>query len=226
MANDAMILSIDKINFTWAKAQKMSVYAVGIAADNRGKVMITEPPAVTRIRHLPKLGRPSVWDFAGDGYAIYQRTGGLADLVVAHLLVVRSRSRTRAAGEVIREVAGSDEAKGVVSSVRERISTVHAGGFAATAALNLLIPVADFVGKLIAKKKDRILQTISGSLVLTEERKALGELSQNVQAADGSMEVEADVMLFDSETDEDTVAETKSAETHFEASGLLFSTSG
>src|SRR5690606_2824420 len=38
MANDAMIIAVDRIRFLWPRAKKMTLYAVGIAGDNRGKV--------------------------------------------------------------------------------------------------------------------------------------------------------------------------------------------
>src|SRR5690606_38902812 len=107
MANDAMIIAVDRIRFLWPRAKKMTLYAVGIAGDNRGKVLVTEPPSLTTIKHVPRAARPAVWEFGGDGYPIYQRTGGLPDIVVAHLLIVRSRSRTRRAGEIVSAVAKS-----------------------------------------------------------------------------------------------------------------------
>jgi len=81
MANDAMMITVDKIRFTYPTKKKMRVYAVGVAADNRGKVLVTEPPGSTAIRHNPKAGRPAVWDFGGDGYPIYHRTGKLAEIM-------------------------------------------------------------------------------------------------------------------------------------------------
>ncbi len=88
MANDALLLNIPEIRFDFVKKVRMKVYAIGVAADNLGKVIVTMPPAVTPITHLPKLEPPrkAIWDFGGDGYSIYQRVGGLEtlDFIAAH----------------------------------------------------------------------------------------------------------------------------------------------
>ena len=91
MANDAMLLAVDEMRFTALKGFKKRFYAVGIVADNLGKVVVSEPPASTVVRHRPKKGRPGVWNFPGDGYSLYHRLAGLPDIIVAHLLVVRDR---------------------------------------------------------------------------------------------------------------------------------------
>ncbi len=219
MANDAMIIAVDRIRFLWPRAKKMTLYAVGIAGDNRGKVLVTEPPSLTTIKHVPRAARPAVWEFGGDGYPIYQRTGGLPDIVVAHLLIVRSRSRTRRAGEIVSAVAKSDEAKSVMETASSALKT--AGGLAGASPLNLVLPVVDLIGRLISGKKDKVLQTISGSLFLDAARKSQDSFSDTILSADGNIAVDADAFLFDAEEDEDSVAETREAETQFEADGLL-----
>lgn len=221
MPNDAMIVTIDAIDFLWPRAKKMHIYAVGITADNRGKVLVTEPPSSTSIKHVPKAGRPARWDFAGDGYPIYQRFGGLPDIVVAHLLVVRSRQKARRAGEIVKEVAASNAAKSAIETASGALQKTR-GALAATSALGLILPVAELVGEIIAKKKDKIIQTISGSMFLDADRKAQDTFTQKVRAPDGNMEIETDVFLFDAATDEDGVADTQDAETRLAAEGLLF----
>ncbi len=221
MTNDAMIVTIDRIDFLWPRNKKVHIYAVGIAADNMGQVLVTEPPSSTTVRHMPKADRPAKWDFAGDGYPIYQRFGGLADIVVAHLLVVRSRARARRAGEIVKEVSQSSEAKEIIESASKALQ--HAKGvLAATSALSLVLPVAELVSGIVAKRKDSVIQTISGSMFLDAERKAQKSFTQRIVAPDGNMEVETDVFLFDAETESDDVADTKEAETQLEAEGLLF----
>jgi hypothetical protein len=59
-------------------------------------------------------------------------------------------------------------------------------------------------------------------LFLDESRKESTELSQTIKAPDDNMEIEADVFLFDGRAEEDTVADTKDAETRLKAQGLLF----
>ena len=96
------------------------------------------------------------------------------------------------------------------------------GGIAAASALGLVLPVAQLVGDIISNKKDKVLQALSGSLFLDEERKAEDELSDTVIAPDNNMEVDVDALLFDAASDEDTTADTKQAETNLKAAGLLF----
>jgi hypothetical protein len=226
MANDAMLISVDRIRFMWPRSKKLRVYAVGIAADNRGKVMVTEPPSVAGVRHLPNKGRPSEWDFAGDGYPLYQRTGGLPDIVAAHLLVVRDRRGVRKVGEVVNAVAGDNTAKRIIGKASDALKKSGAGGLAAASSLGLLLPVAEAVGAIVGKHNDQIIQTISGSMFLDKYRKKQDAFSQSVRSPDSNMEVEVDVFLFDAAEDKDSIAETKQAESRLAADGLLFVKAG
>jgi hypothetical protein len=99
-------------------------------------------------------------------------------------------------------------------------------GLAAASALSLLLPIAGLVGEIIAKKKDVVMQTISGSMFLDAHRKAQDGFSQTIKSPDNNMEVEADVFMFDADTDIESVADTRGAETRLEADGLLFSEPG
>src|SRR5262249_14352918 len=154
-------------------------------------------PSPAQIRHLPRSGKPSVWDFAGDGYPLYQRTGGLPDIIAAHLLIVRDRSGLRRAGEILERVSGNTDATTIIGDVSRQLASLNVGGLAAMTALNALLPVARIVGDIIAGAKDTILQTISGSLFLTPERRAQDSFSQIIRSPDNNMEVEADAFLFD-----------------------------
>ena len=221
MANDAMLIAIDRIGFAFRHRRKMQLYAVGVAADNLGKVLVTEPPSPVTIRHNPRQGRPAVWDFGGDGYPIYQRTGGLPDIVAAHLLIVRDRSGVRRAGDVIRAVGGNDDARGVIDGVSAQLGTLGSGGLAAASAMSLLLPVARVIAHLVDGMRDRVIQTLSGSLYLDAERREHDDMSQAIVSPDRNIEVEADVFLFDGETDADSTADTARAETRLRADGLL-----
>jgi hypothetical protein len=151
--------------------------------------------------------------------------GGLADIIVAHLLIVRSRQKLRRAGEIVKEVAGSSAAKSAIETASGALQKTG-GALAATSALGLILPVAELVSQIISNKKDKIVQTISGSMFLDEDRKAQDTFTQKVRAPDGNMEIETDVFLFDAATDDDGVADTKDAETRLQADGLLFVTPG
>ena len=223
MAHDAMMITVDKIRFTYLRKKKMRVYAVGIAADNRGKVLVTEPPGSAAIRHNPKAGRPAVWDFGGDGYPIYHRTGELAEIIALHLLIVRDRRATREAGEIVKEIGGNDAAKASIKETSKALVSLGKSGIAAASALGLVLPLATLVGKIIGDKQDKVLQTLSGSLFVDEERKQADELSQTIIAPDNNMELDADVFFFDGAIEEDSVADTRDAEIRLVDQGLLFS---
>jgi hypothetical protein len=222
MANDAMLLAVDQIRFTYLRAKKMRVYAIGIAADNTGKVLVTEPPASAAIKHKPKQNRPAVWDFGGDGYPIYQKTGGLPDIIVAHLIIARDRHGQRKAGEIIKAVGASSAVKSAIKDASTALGNLSIGGFAAASALGLVLPIAQLVGEIVSEQRDKVLQTISGSLFLDEDRKHEDVLTDTIRSPDNNMEVEVDAFLFDAAADADSKADTRSAETRLHAEGLLF----
>ena len=138
---------------------------------------------------------------------------------MAHLLVVRDRGGTRRAGETIQEIAGSDAAKNT-------IKTVSTAAAAAAPGLGLILPIVNLIGGLLAKKKDKIVWSISGSLILTSERKQQSELSETITTSDGDLNVDVDLFLFDGAADEDGLADTRNAETRLQADGLLFTEAG
>lgn len=222
MPNDAMIVAVDRIKFNWAKPKRMNVYAVGVAADNNGHVLVTEPPGSARIRHRPRAGRPAIWDFAGDGFPVYQATGGLPDILVAHLLVVRDRGGLRRVGEIVKAVSKSDAAKKTIGGVSKAMTGMSLGPLGWASALGLVMPIAGLVGDLIQQKKDKVLQTISGCFYLDDERREASEFSQTIKAPDDSMEIDADVFLFDAVADEFSSADVENAELNLQADGLLF----
>jgi hypothetical protein len=223
MANDAMLVAVDNIRFMYPRAKRMRVYAIGVAADNTGKVLVTEPPASVAIRHRPKQDRPAVWDFAGDGYPIYQKTGGLPDIIVAHLLVVRDRRGTRRAGDIIKAVGASSAAKSAIKEASMALASLSIGGVPAASVVGLILPIAQLVGDIVSQQKDKVLQTISGSLFLDERRKQEDEFTDTITSPDNNMKVKVDAFLFDAVADADSEADTRSAETRLHAEGLLFS---
>ena len=224
--NDAMLIAIDRIRFAFPRRKRMRLYAIAIAADNLGKVLVTEPPAAAVIRHSPRRGRPAVWDFGGDGYPIYQRTGGLPDIVAAHLLMIRDRSGVRRAGELIRELGRNRDAKAVIGDVSAQLGTLGPGGLAAASAMSLLLPIARVIAHLVDGMRDRVLQTLSGSLYLDAERRRRDGISQAIVSPDGNIVVDADVFLFDGELDRDSAADTARAETRLKSEGLLLTGDG
>ena len=83
------------------------------------------------------------------------------------------------------------------------------------------LPVARVVARIVDGMRDRVIQTLSGSLYLDEERRRRDDMSQAIVSPDRNIEVEADVFLFDGESDADSTADTARAETRLKAEGLL-----
>ena len=217
MPNDAMLLSVDAIRFKSQKGFRKRLYAVGIAADNRGKIVVSEPPASTRVTHRPAKGRPGIWDFAFDGYSLYHRTGGLPDIVLFHLLIVRDRTPTRQAGSTILAIKKDRAAAKVLAAA----STTLTGVVPALASVGLA-PVLGLIGKILAGRKDIVVETISGSLLLTPERKQQSELEETVPGPSGDLEVDLDIVLFDAQAEKDTLADTSDDEARLTAKELLY----
>ena len=88
--------------------------------------------------------------------------------------------------------------------------------------LGLVLPVVNLISGLLAKKKDKVVWTLSGSLILTSDRKQQSTLSEIVTAPDGDLNLDVDLFLFDGAADEDTLADTNDVETRLKADGLLF----
>ena len=216
MANDAMLLSVDEIRFTSKDGFRKRFYLIGIVADNLGKVVVTEPPGSTIVNHRPNRSRNGIWNFPGDGYSLYHRTGGLPDLLVWHLLIVRDKSARRRAGKTIQEIANSNAAKSTIKQVSSDFTTK-------AFTLAIVSPVLELIGNLLGKKKDKIVWTLSGSLVLTRERMQQPMISETIDLPSDDLELDLDCFLFDAKADEDTLAETQDTENQLRTDKLLFS---
>jgi len=216
-----MALNVEKIAFDYASPRRMRIYALGIAADNLGKVLLTETPGVATMNHRPHADRSAIWDFGFDGHAIYQRTGGLADLVVFHLLIIRHKEDTRQAGKVIRTIGSDDGAASVIAGVKDLVGTTSPGGLVASVVLEALLPLADLVGGILEETKDRVLQTMSGSMFFDEQRKQHSAFSDQIRSTDANMFVDLKFSLFDAASDDDTTAAVTSTTSDLQANGLL-----
>ena len=218
MANDAMLLSVDEIRFTSNDGFRKRFYLVGIVADNLGKVVVTEPPSSTIVSHKPNRSRSGIWNFPGDGYSLYHRTGGLPDLLVWHVLIVRDRSAKRRAGKTIQEIVNSSVAKDTIKEVSTNILNPTQ-----SLALTLINPALNLIGRLLGKKNDKIVWTLSGSLVLNQKRRQQSVISETIGLPSGDLELDMDYFLFDAQADKDTLAETKDTENQLRKDKLLFS---
>ena len=213
---DAMLISIDKIQFRSPKGfPKRRYYAVGIAADNVGQVIVSEPPGSALIRHRPGKESPGIWDFPLDGLSVYHRTGGLPDIVVGHLLIIRDRSRVRAKGETIHDIKNSSTSKDVIGKAAKLLKN----GNPALGLVGSVGPVLGLVGELLAKKNDQVIDTFTWSLRVTAERVERGELTEVVMAPSGDLQVEIDVFFFDARAEDPSVAETSGIELRLSGDG-------
>jgi len=203
--NDALLINVDQIRFGFPKKKKMKVYALGLAADNLGKIILTSPPAVTPILHRPKLGRPAVWDFGGDGYSIYQRVGGLdgLDFIAAHLIVVRDRSNLRNTGDLLSKLSESDKVKEAAKKASEGLAAAAGGPLGAALGVGLVQPVLAAVGDFLSNRPDKVISTLSGSIFLDADRKEQDELEDTIRSPDQNVELDVDALLFDGTASED-----------------------
>ncbi|MEE9382106.1 MAG: hypothetical protein V3V08_01665 [Nannocystaceae bacterium] len=216
--NDAIILSVDSLKFSWRLGRTMKAYLIGIAADNLGTLQITESLTSTRIKHRPILGRPFSWPLGHDGFVLYQRTGGLPDVVRYSLVIVRDRFTARKVGSILKKIAADQEFKQIVRTA----TTLAAGAAGANVALGLLAPAMGVVGRVLREMNDKVLDTIDGGLHLDRADKLQSEFSDTVRSA--IADVELDFHLFDAAVDEDSAAFLHGSLVGLQESGLLIGT--
>lgn len=220
MANDAIILSLDSLKFTWTAVRTMRAYLVGIAADNLGTVQVMEPPSSTFVKHRPLLGRPFSWPLAFDGFAFYQRTGGLPDIVAFSLMIVRDRRAARRAGEVLSSIGKSNEFKRLLGKASTLIASAGAGSAASNIVSQaVLAPLVNLVGNELRNARDKLLDTINGSMHFDTADKKKNEIGSKVTGA--IAELEFDFHLFDAAVDTDSAIELQSSLSSLRQRGLL-----
>lgn len=199
MPNDAILLAADRLEFTWPTYRRFRAYLIGVAADNRGTVQITEYPGKHQIIHRPNVGRSHVWDFGFDGYMVYNKTGGLPDIVAYSLLIVRDRGRARRAGEII---------KTLLEDHRDELNALKAlaaGNTAAAITLGVLHPALKIVSKVLSGLNDKVLDTMQGAKAFSPADKAKSEIADTTNGAICRANFEFN--LFDADEDEDTAAD-------------------
>jgi len=128
-------------------------------------------------------------------------------------MVVRDHSGTRKVGEIIKGISTNEKAKRVIDEAAKNVPFVGPSGVIST--------VVDTIGSLLASKKDTILESIQGSLILTSERHKENYLEDTV--AGNEMDFEIDVMLWHGVAEQDGTADTHAAQLGLEASGLVWS---
>lgn len=203
MANDAILLSADQLHFTWPTFRRFRAYLIGVAADNLGTVQITEYPGKHQIIHRPGLGRPHVWDFGFDGYMLYNKTGGLPDIVAYSLLVVRDRGQARKAGAVITKL---------LADHNDEITALKAlakGNAAASIVLGVLHPALKILGNVLSGMNDKVLDTMQGAKHFSPADKARSEIADSTSGAICRAQFEFD--LFDAAEDDDSAVDMTAA---------------
>jgi hypothetical protein len=215
MPNDAIILSLDTLKFRWTTARTMRAYLIGVAADNLGTLQVTEALTSTRIKHRPNIGRPFEWPLGFDGHILYQRTGGLPDIVRYSLVMVRDRFAARRAGQILQKIAADEQFKKVVASAEALATAAGPAGVA----LGLLAPVMSIIGNVLKDAKDSVLDTIDGGIHFDPQDKKREEISDTVRSA--IAEANFDFHLFDADVDKDSAAHIKGSMASLKESGLL-----
>ena len=216
MENDAIAIGVDNLVIKWHKSKKMRLYIVAIVADNLGKLVVTEPPASKPIRL--RKGVPYHWPFAGDGYDVYHRTGSLPDVISGHLMLIQDRGVARKPGEIIHAISSSEEAKSVIDAAARTVKQFGAGFMP-----SLVGSALNVIGGYLSNRKDKVLETVSGSLKLTARRRQMTDLTQTLPEGSGyPVQTRLDVLLWDAQADRDTTADTHAAVLRTTASGLLF----
>jgi len=216
---DAMMITIDEIRFTYRRPRLFRAYALCVAADNEGHIYISEFPDSKKVRHRPRR-RPEVWDFAFDGFSVYQKTGGIPDFVVFDVILVKDRRATRKVGEILSALRGMDGFDELLEETSAGIIAAAGGGAIAVAAAGLLAELVGFIGDKVEEANDRVLEPVSGTLAMTPARRAEPGGFSDVVQADG-FEVEFDVLTFDAAMDTESAAELRHINTAWSDHGSL-----
>jgi hypothetical protein len=219
MASDAVILSLERLEFTWSTAHTLRGYLIGVAADSFGSVQVVEVPSSTFIKHRPLLGRPFVWPLAFEGFMFYQRTGGLPDFVSFSLMIVRDREAARRAGDVM-ERLGKDPDFGKLLGTASKLAAGAGGaGVAVSAVADLGKQAVGLIGRQLADAQDKLLDTLDGSMIFDAATKTKTEIAGNVQGA--IAKATFDFHLFDAVADGDSKLALSSSLEQLRSQGLL-----
>lgn len=219
--NDAILLTIDRIKFLYRRRKRMQIYGIGIAADNTGRLVVSEMPSSAKLFHRPKLDLPAVWDFGFTGYPIYQKTGGIPDIVAFHFIIVRDKSSTRRVGALLDTVYNDNDSKKILTDTAKKVGAVGGSLGAIGQAIQLLTPVGGVIESILSSSKDHVLQTVSGAQYFDDENRQQDEFSDTITTPDSHMSVELDFVLFDADSDDDTDTDTSGAEIVVEDNGKI-----
>lgn len=204
--NDSVLLSIDRIDFSYATWRRFQAYFVVVSCDTNGKIYICESTKTFPILHRPLRGKPGRIDFGFDGYPIYVSVGAVPSMVKYEVFVVRDRSRARQAGMIINEVGSSGMVSSTIGDVKGalRAAGMLAGGAAGviSSAVGAAIePVTQVVGAIVANVGDKVVASCSGSKIFDARTMAQSEISVTSESMGGKVATELDILLFDRRDD-------------------------
>ena len=219
--NDAILLSIDRVRFLYPESKRMKIYGIGIAADSSGRLIVSEMPSSVHLVHRPHSNRPAVWDFPYSGFTIYQKTGGIPDIVTFHFLIIQDRSRKRRVGDILSLITRDENGKGLLTTAAGAAKGIGLAPISVDSAIQLLRPVIGVIEQTLRNTRDRVLQTISGSQYFDDTKRLQHEISDTVTTSDTHMEVEMDFLLFDGLSDEDIPADPSGAQIVVNEDGSL-----
>lgn len=220
MANDAVILSLEHLEFTWPTAHTMRCYLVGVAADSFGGLQVVEVPSSTFIKHRPLLHRPARWPLAGTGFMFYQRSGGIPDFVTFSLMIVRDRETARRAGDVLQRIKADPEfgkLLGNASNIAKAAGGV--GGAVVSAVGQIGQQAVGLIGRQLSEAQDKLLDTIEGTQIFDATSRETPEIDI---AAQGSIaKATFDFHLFDAVAKGDSKLALSSSMADLRQQGLL-----
>lgn len=203
MPNDAVILCADNIRFKWPTFKRFRSYIVAVAADNEGNIQVSEYPGKHQIVHKPNVGKPHVWDFGFDGHLIYNKTGGIPDVVAYSLILVRDRGRVRRAGEIMAGLADNH------GSTLGQLASTAAGASAGKLAMEVIIPIVGWLGDVLKQTKDKVLDSMQGAKFFGQRERQLHEIVDTTRGA--IADADLSFSLFDAASDDDTTADISDA---------------
>lgn len=220
MANDALILSLERLEFTWPTAHTLRGYLIGVAADSLGGLQVVEAPSSTFIKHRPLLGRPFAWPLAFDGFMFYQRSGGIPDFISFALMIVRDREAERRAGDVMQRL-DRDPAFGKLVGDAAKLATSAGGvGGAVVSAVGQIGKQAlGLIGRQLADAQDKLLDTLEGSMIFDAHTQTESEIEGKVGGAIANATF--DFHLFDAAANGDSKLALASSLGQLRAQGLL-----
>ena len=201
--NDSVLISIDRIDFSYSFWRRFQAYFVVVSCDTNGKIYISESPQTYPLLHRPIRNKPGRIDFGFDGYPIYVSVGAVPSLVKYEVFVVRDRSRARETGVLLNEVGNSGLLDSTIGGVK---SALTAAGSVAGAAIGGAVeaaigPVTQIVGATIAGMGDKVVAACSGSKIFDARTLAQNELTATADSEGGNVTTELDILLFDRRDD-------------------------